>query len=73
MSKEIPGIPESITREAYKKLFEAVGIDPRQTKELQFCSDGIYATVFALDEYGHRVVDPNMGPMNNAIYIPVEG
>ena len=73
MSKVIPGIPESITRAAYIKLFEAVGIEPRDTKELMFCADGIYATVFARDESGARVIDPTMGPMNNAIYIPVEG
>lgn len=73
MSKTIPGVPESITRDAYRKLFDAVGIDPRNTIELMFCTDGIYATTFALNEDGHRVIDPINGPMNNAIYIPVEG
>lgn len=73
MPKTIPGVPESITRAAYIKLFEAAGIEPRHTKELMFCADGIYATVFALDEHGDRVIDPIQGVMNNAIYIPVEG
>ena len=73
MSKVIHGVPEKISRADYIKLFEAVGIEPRDTKELMFCSDGIYATVFARDENGDRIFDPILGPMNNAIYIPVEG
>jgi len=72
MSKNIPGVPESITRKQYLDLFDAAGIDPRNTKELMFCTDGIYATVFARDENGARVIDPVQGPMNHAIYIPVE-
>jgi len=72
MSKVIPGVPESITRDAYIKLIEASGLDPVDIKELMFCADGIYATVFARDENGARVIDPIQGPMNNAIYIPVE-
>ena len=72
MSKNIPGVPESITREQYKALFEAAGIEPRNTIELTFCADGIYALVMARDEHGDRVVDPVKGPMNHTIYIPVE-
>lgn len=72
MAKSIPGVPESITREQYKALFEAAGIDPRNTKELMFCTDGIYATLIARDDNGERVIDPIQGPMNHAIYIPVE-
>lgn len=73
MSKEIPGVPESITREAYIKLFEAAGIEPRQTLELSFKADGIYATVFALNADGKRVVDPQVdGFAKHEIYIPVE-
>lgn len=73
MSKEIPGVPESITRAAYISLFEAAGIDPRQTLDLSFKADGIYATVFALSPEGKRVIDEaGEGFMKHSIYIPVE-
>ena len=73
MSKTIPGVPESITRAAYISLFEAAGLEPRNVLEMSLCADGIYATVFALDKDGKRVIDPKLGVMNHAIYIPVEG
>jgi len=73
MSKEIPGVPESITREAYIGLFEAAGIKPEQTLQLSFKSDGIYAEVFALDADGKRILDPMVeGFAKHSIYIPVE-
>ena len=73
MPKTIPGVPESISREAYKSLFEAVGIDPMQTKELSFRADGIHATVFALNNDGTRAYDPADGRPKHLIYIPVKG
>jgi len=73
MSKPIPGVPESITRAAYISLFEAVGIEPRQTLELSFKADGVYATVFALDANGVRICDAENAVFEkHEIYIPVE-
>jgi hypothetical protein len=71
-AKTIPGVPESITRDAYIQLFEAAGIDPRQTRELSFKADGIHATVFAVDDEGKRILDPGVeGYVKHTIYIPV--
>ena len=73
MTKKIPGVPESITRSAYISLFEAAGIDPHQTIELSFKGDGIYATVFALNDKGLRTIDKSGEGFNkHIIYIPVK-
>lgn len=72
MSKTIPGVPESITREQYIALHDAAGIDPRQTLELSFKADGIHATVFALNFDGKRAYDPNVGFAKHTIFIPVK-
>ena len=73
MTKAIPGVPESITRDAYIKLFEAAGIDPCNTTELSFKADGIYATVFYINKQGAREADV-LGEsfLKHTIYIPVE-
>jgi len=74
MSKTIPGVMESITREAYVSLIHAVGLDPHLLAELSFHADGIKATVFAIDESGAKAIDPVEGvAVKHAIYIPVEG
>ena len=73
MPKTIPGVPESITRDAYIKLFEAAGIEPRNTTELSFKADGIYASVFERTEAGALIIDEVEGcAVKHAIYIPVE-
>lgn len=73
MSKEIPGVPESITRASYISLFEAAGIEPRNTLELSFKADGIHATVFAINELGARTIDKSGEGFNkHIIYIPVK-
>jgi len=74
MSKVIPGVPESITREAYTSLIEATGIDPHAITELSFRADGIYATVFYINEYGAKEAD-KIGEtfLKHNVYIPVEG
>ena len=71
MSKEIPGVPESITRAAYISLFESVGIAPNRTIELNFRPNGIYATVFVLDDKGGKMLDGD-GIAKHSIFIPVE-
>ncbi|QDG65848.1 hypothetical protein NIBR502772_06120 [Pseudarthrobacter sp. NIBRBAC000502772] len=73
MSKVIEGVPESITRAAYIKLFESIGIDPRQTLEISLKADGVYATVFALNEESIRTIDNAGNGFNkHIIYIPVK-
>lgn len=73
MTKKIPGVPESISRADYIKLIEASGIDPAQMLELNFKADGIYATVFALNDEGRRTLDRSSDGLNkHIVYIPVE-
>jgi hypothetical protein len=73
MSKVIPGVPESISRDDYIALFASVGIEAKNTTELSFRADGIYATVFERDESGSLVID-TAGDcvVKNTVYIPVE-
>ncbi|ERI39188.1 hypothetical protein M707_02745 [Arthrobacter sp. AK-YN10] len=73
MSKTIPSVPESITRDAYVALFTSLGIDAMNTKELSFRPDGVYATVFERTENGALVIDEIEGcAVKNVVYIPVE-
>lgn len=74
MSKVIPGVPESITREAYISLIAATGIDPAAITELVFKADGIVATVFYINDGGAKVAD-KIGEtfLKHTVYIPVEG
>lgn len=71
MSKEISGVPESLTRAEYVSLFESVGIAPNRTIELSFRPNGIYATVFVLDDNGAKMLD-GQDLAKHSIYIPVE-
>jgi hypothetical protein len=71
MTKQIPGVPESLTRAEYVSLFEAVGISPNRTLDLSFRPNGIYATVFVLDDNGAKMLDGS-DLAKHSIYIPVE-
>ena len=73
MSKTIPGVPESITRAAYTSLIAATGIDPHAITELSFRANGIYATVFYINERGAKEAD-RIGDtfLKHTVYIPVE-
>jgi len=73
MSKTIPGVPESITRDAYTSLIAATGIDPHAITELSFRANGIYATVFYINERGAKEAD-QIGEtfLKHTVYIPVE-
>jgi hypothetical protein len=74
MTKEIPGVPESITRDAYIAMFKSIGLAPWDLTELSFRADGVYATVFARDEHGNKTLDEGAeGFHKHSIYIPVEG
>lgn len=72
-AKQIPGIPEVISRASYTALFQQLGIDPHRVTELRLCADGVYVTLFALDSRGHKVIDPRVGPVLDSVYIPVGG
>lgn len=72
MSKTIPGVPESLTREQFTSLFTAVGIKPEDTAELSFRCDGIYATVFERTPEGGRMLhEDGSGYVKHEIFIPV--
>lgn len=45
MAVTIEGVPESLTREQYKSLIAAVGLDTSRVKSLEFRMDGVYAEV----------------------------
>ena len=70
MSKIIPGVPESITREQYLSFFTAVGINPERTMSLKFERDGIHAVVFETAADGSRIIT-NDGFAMHTIFIPV--
>lgn len=54
---DLPGVPETITREQYTQLIAVTGLDPNELERLEFRADGIYATVYALNEDGRRFID----------------
>ncbi len=77
MTKQIPGVPESLSREQYLSLFHGVGIDPARTLSLRFLADGVEAVVFEVDERGNKVLandpeNPDGGSWaKHTIHIPV--
>ncbi|KAA0979881.1 hypothetical protein FQ154_01605 [Paeniglutamicibacter gangotriensis] len=71
MSKTIPGVPESVTREQWLSFFTAAGITPELTKSLRFEPEGIYATVFEAGPEGRRIVTDSNGYAKHEIFIPI--
>lgn len=71
MSKTIPTVPESITREQWVSLFERFGFDVNDTSELRLAPDGVHAVVLARDTEGNPVVEGDSFATHD-IYIPVE-
>lgn len=76
MTKQIPGVPESLTREQYLSLFRGAGIDPTRTQSLRFLTNGIEAVVFEVDERGNKALandteNPDGRWSKHTIYIPV--
>lgn len=52
-----PGIPKTITREAYMAAVTNLGIDYKHLRSLEWRPDGIYAEVYASDVEGRRIID----------------
>lgn len=69
-SVSIAGVPESITREAYLALIAAAGLAPENLREIRFTANGIYATVYATNADGAKMLDGNDIAMHS-VYIPV--
>lgn len=55
----VPGVPETITREAYLSLVAATGMGPNNLVSLRFTTNGIYALAFVRDADGNMVRDGN--------------
>jgi hypothetical protein len=58
MTKHIAAVPESITRQQYVALIEALGLNAYHLLALQFGVNSIYATVFARDADDQPYEDP---------------
>lgn len=71
MTVEIPGVPESITREAYSNLIRSLGLEPKELYELRFETKGIYATVIAKNADGKSYVVKDEIAMHE-IVIPIK-
>jgi hypothetical protein len=72
--KQIPGVPESITRQQYCDLVAAVGFEPKQVRSLEFRMDGIYAVIKDVDENGRDRIDRDRNEVvTNTVYVPVKG
>lgn len=73
MTKQIEGIPESISREDYLSWFAHCGFTPRSIASLKFTGKGVYAKVFELDENGAKIMagGPDFGAVVHSVFIPV--
>ena len=73
---EIPGVPESIPREAVLRLVESLGLDWEELYSLSFGTSCITAEQYALDPDGCRYVDqrPDREPVAamHRISIPIK-
>jgi hypothetical protein len=70
--KNIPGVPETISRKDYQALMESLGLELKNLVMLEFRRDGVYATLNAPDADGRLRTDPKTGTANrHHIYIPV--
>lgn len=68
MAIKIEGVPESISRAEYLKMFTDIGIDPKNVRSLRFGANSITAVVFATHpETGRRVI--NNGPTGDPGYL----
>lgn len=70
VSKKIPGVPESISRDDYIKLVASTGLDPKYIKSIQFNADFIAAVIFAVDASGNKIIGDD-GWEKHSIIIPV--
>lgn len=61
MAIKIEGVPETISRAQYLKMFTDIGLDPINCRSLRFGHNSVTAVVFATHpETGKRVL--NEGP-----------
>lgn len=68
MTVKIEGVPESISRDQYTKMFTDIGLDPGICTGLHFGADSITAVVFATHpDTGARVL--NQGPDGDPGYL----
>lgn len=70
MAKSIPGVPESLTREQFLSIFEAINVDPKETIELRAAPDGITVVTVARTASGQLTIDGN-DIIKNTVFIPV--
>lgn len=73
-SVSIDAVPESISREDYVWMLAAVGLNPCDLTEVRFSTKGVYATVFARDAEGRRILDRVDGEdriAKHEVFIPV--
>lgn len=71
---EIPGIPASIPLTKVQEMIRTLGLDPAEVHSLFLDNDGFRVEVFALDNDGHRYVQP--GSEDTAVHtvqIKLEG
>ena len=54
----ITAVPESLTRAQFCDWLAQVGIDPQAVRSITIDRNGIKATVYALDDQGHKYVNP---------------
>lgn len=70
MAKTIPGVPESLTREQFLSIFEAINVDPKDCTDLRLAPDGIYVTAIARHPGGQPVIHGNE-IAKHSVFIPV--
>lgn len=70
----LPGVPETITRQQYLDMIKSVGLEVENLLCLEFRPDGIYAEVYATDERGNNLVDVQSDEVvTHRVYIRVDG
>lgn len=51
---QVPGVPETITRDDYVAWIEALGFEAKNLKAMTLEHFGVTAVVYAVDEHGHK-------------------
>ena len=69
-NKIIEGVPESISRQQYLAMIEAVGFNVKKLRTLEFRADGVYATIKASGPDGRDVLERNE-IAEHKVYVPV--
>jgi hypothetical protein len=74
---DVPGVPDSIRREAYLAMLASLGLNPHDLRRLEFCVDGVHAEVFARTPTGGLKIDTHPDRSEDAIathvlFIPIK-